>query len=81
MIFRTAIIAAIALTTACSDDPSASDKRAEAREYYRTTNTIIPASDEIITFPALPVLDNSRPLSSPDRNAYFGDLHVHNAFL
>ncbi len=79
MIFRITMIAAIVLTAACSGDQS--DKRAEAREYYRTTNTIIPASDEIITFPALPEPSDSRPLSTPnrnpDRNAYFGDLHVH----
>ena len=81
MIFRTAIITAIALTAACSGDPSESDKRAQAREYFRTTNTVIPANDEIITFPALPAPDHSRSLPSfnrnPDRNAYFGDLHVH----
>jgi hypothetical protein len=54
MIFRSAMIAAIALTTACSGDPSESDKRAQAQEYYRTTSTVIPANNEIITFPALP---------------------------
>jgi hypothetical protein len=74
-IFRTAIAAAIVLTAACSGDQS--EKRAQAREYYQNTNTIIPASDEIMSFPALPALDNSRLLSNPDRNAYFGDLHVH----
>ena len=77
MIFRTAMIAAIALTAACSGDLSESDKRTQAQKYFRTTNTVIPANDEIITFPALPALDQSRPLPSPDRNAYFGDLHVH----
>ncbi|MEH6583864.1 MAG: DUF3604 domain-containing protein [Halioglobus sp.] len=77
MILRTAIIVAIALTAACSGDPSESDKRAQAQEYYRTTNTIIPANDEIITFPALSKPDHSRPLPNRDRNAYFGDLHVH----
>ena len=81
MIFRTAMIAAVALAAACSGDPSEPDKRAQAKEYYQTTNTVIPASDEIITFPAVPKPDHSRPLSSPDRNtdrnAYFGDLHVH----
>ena len=77
MISRITVIAAIALTAACSGDQSESDKRAEAREYYRTTNTVIPASGEITTFPALPAPDHSRPLPNPDRNAYFGDLHVH----
>ncbi len=77
MIFRTAMIAAIALTAACSGDQLQSDKRAQAQEYYRTTNTIIPANDEIITFPALSKPDHSRTLPNRDRNAYFGDLHVH----
>jgi hypothetical protein len=77
MIFRTATFAAIALTAACSGDQSESDKRAEAQKYYRTTNTVIPATDEIITFPALSKPSDTRPESNPDRNAYFGDLHVH----
>jgi hypothetical protein len=77
MIFRTALITVIAMVTACSDDSPQSEARAKAREYYRTTNTVIPASNEIITFPALPASERSRPLPNPDRNAYFGDLHVH----
>lgn len=71
------MIAAIALTAACSGDPSESEKRAAAQVYYRTTNTILPPNDEIITFPALADTAHSRPLPNPDRNAYFGDLHVH----
>jgi len=67
---------------ACSSDQAESDRRAQAQEYYRTTNTIMPATDEIVTFPAVSKNDQSRPLSSrseanPDRNAYFGDMHVH----
>jgi hypothetical protein len=77
MIFRSALITAIALTTACSGDSSQSDKRAAAQKYYRTTNTVIAANDDIISFPALPDLDHSRPSANADRNAYFGDLHVH----
>ena len=77
MIFRTAMIAAIALTAACSGDSAESDKRAQAQEYYRTTNTVIPANDDIITFPALPESDHNRLSPNTDRNAYFGDLHVH----
>ena len=73
MIFRTAIIAIIALTAACSGDQAESDKRAQAREYYQNTNTIIPASEDIITFPALPAPGPNRPAPDPDRNAYFGD--------
>jgi hypothetical protein len=77
MIFRPALITALALTTACSGDSSQSDKRAAAQKFYRTTNTVIAANDEIISFPALPDLDHSRPSANADRNAYFGDLHVH----
>jgi hypothetical protein len=79
MLFRTALIAVIALTAACSGDSSESERRAQAQEYYQNTNTIIPASDEIITFPASSRPGDSRPAPNPDRNAYFGDLHVHTA--
>jgi hypothetical protein len=75
------MIAVIALTVACSGDQSESERRAQAQEYYRTTETIMPVDDEIITFPALPKPNDSRPMptsnGNPDRNAYFGDLHVH----
>jgi hypothetical protein len=77
MIFRIALIIVIALTAACSEDQAEKDKRAKARDYYQTTNTILPVHDEIITFPALPKPDENRPKPNPDRNAYFGDLHVH----
>jgi hypothetical protein len=77
MIFRTILIIVILLTSACSGDSAEADRRAQAQEYYRTTNTVIPANDEIITFPALPAPSDRRPESNPDRNAYFGDLHVH----
>lgn len=80
MTFRTAIAAAIALTAACSGDQADADRIAKAREYYQNTNTIIPASEEIITFPAVPASEQSRPLPNADRNAYFGDLHVHTEF-
>ena len=65
---------------ACSDEQIAKDKRTEAQKYFRSTNTVIPASDELITFPALPKEFNAapkRPQGNPDRDAYFGDLHVH----
>jgi len=77
MFFRTAMIVVIALTAACSDDQIQSDKLAQAREVYRTTNTLIPADDRIIAFPAPQQADQSRPMPNGDRNAYFGDLHVH----
>ena len=77
MIFRTALITFCLLTAACSGDQALEDKRAQAQAYYRTTNTVIPGSDEIIRFPSLPAPDPSRPQPNLDRNAYFGDLHVH----
>jgi hypothetical protein len=76
MIFRTVLITAIALTSAC-DNQAEQDKLAQAQKYYRTTNTLIPVNNDIITFPELPKSNNSRPESNVDRNAYFGDLHVH----
>jgi len=88
MFFRTSPIIAIALAstliTACSDSAE-KERLAQAQKYYKTTNTVIPANDEIITFPALTQSSdgangqpsNGRPASNPDRNAYFGDLHVH----
>ena len=77
MIFRTVLITFCLLTAACSGDQALEDKRAQAQAYYRTTNTVIPGSDEIIRFPSLPAPDPSRPQPNLDRNAYFGDLHVH----
>ena len=77
MIFRTVLIAFCLMLAACSGDQAQEDKRAQAQAYYRTTNTIIPGSDEIIRFPALLAPDPSRPKPNLDRKAYFGDLHVH----
>ena len=37
----------------------------------RGVNTLLPANEEILTLRAAP---------NPDRNAYFGDLHVHTAY-
>jgi hypothetical protein len=77
MKFRILLIVASVLISACSRDSDEADKREQAQKYYRTTNTMIPANEEIITFPALPEASHSRPESNPERNAYFGDLHVH----
>jgi hypothetical protein len=77
MIIRTALIISTVLMSACSDNSVEEQKRAQAQNYYRTTNTMIPVNDEIITFPALPEPSHSRPVANPERNAYFGDLHVH----
>jgi hypothetical protein len=40
MIVRTAMIAVIALTAACSGRPSDSDNRAQTQKYLRTTHTV-----------------------------------------
>lgn len=82
MIFRTSFIITCVLLTACSGDNFEADKRTAARDYYRTSNTIIPANDEVRRFPVAskPSTSNAdypRPSANPDRNAYFGDLHVH----
>jgi hypothetical protein len=77
MIIRNALIISTILVSACSDNSVEDQKRAQAQKYYRTTNSVIPANEEIITFPALPEASHSRPESNPERNAYFGDLHVH----
>ena len=77
MLIRITTLAAIALTAACSGGQSEADRRAEAQVHLRTTNTVIPATDDIITFSASPESGDGLPESNPDRNAYFGDLHVH----
>jgi hypothetical protein len=75
--YSAGVLTAIALISACSGDQAKEQKRLEAHEYYRTTNTVIPTDNEIISFPPLLDTDSSRLESNPDRNAYFGDLHVH----
>lgn len=77
MILRTCLIVTCLLIAACADDQALEEKRAQAQKHYRTTNTIIPASDEIINLPVLSKQDQYRPTPNPNRNAYFGDLHVH----
>ena len=77
MVFRTVLITALALSAGCSSDSAEKDRLAKAQEHYRTTNTVIPANDEFITFPKLAKSEENRPAANPNRNAYFGDLHVH----
>jgi hypothetical protein len=77
MFFRPALIISTILISACSGNSEETQKREQAQKYYRNTNTIIPANDEVISFPALPKSSEGRPDANPDRNAYFGDLHVH----
>ena len=78
--YQIGALAAIALISACSGDQAQEQRRNEAYQYYRTTNTVIPVDNEIISFPSPPLSSepsDSPPESNPDRNAYFGDLHVH----
>ncbi|CAI8308914.1 MAG: Uncharacterised protein [Porticoccaceae bacterium UBA1117] len=77
MIFRIFLIVTTLLIISCSDNSQVSKQRAEAQDYYRTTNTIIAPNNEIITFPPMQKADHSRATPNRDRNAYFGDLHVH----
>jgi hypothetical protein len=77
MFFRPALIISTILISACSGNSEEAQRLEQAQKYYRNTNTIIPANDKIISFPALPKSSEGRPDANPDRNAYFGDLHVH----
>lgn len=76
---RLGLVFAIVLTAACSGDSPEAEKRAAAQRYYRTTNTVIPADEQILSFPEPAFSQTKVPPSNPDRNAYFGDLHVHTA--
>ena len=77
VIYSSAVFTAIALISACSGDQA--QKRQEANQYLRTTNTVIPADSEIISFPTPPQINADSRQFNTDRNAYFGDLHVHTA--
>lgn len=56
----------------CSSSDDAEDMQTNAQVGIagpaRDRNSLLPASDEIVTL---------SPQANPDRNAYFGDLHVH----
>lgn len=53
MIFRAILFVAIALTTACSGDSAEKERLARGEKQFRTTNSIIPPIDDIISFPQL----------------------------
>ena len=55
-------------------------KRAQADHYFRNTNTIIEPTEDIVDRPQPAISGTVRPAPNPDRNAYFGDLHVHTEF-
>ena len=77
VIYSTAVLTVVALISACSGDQA--QKRHEANQFLRTTNTVIPTDNEIISFPAPPEINADDREFNADRNAYFGDLHVHTA--
>ena len=77
MVLRYALIFAIALTLGCSDNRQQDDRRKKARDYFRSTNMIIPADDSIATFQPPPNSGTTKPAPNPQRHAYFGDMHVH----
>lgn len=86
MKLRVALLAttAITLLAACDDGSPTDEERAAAQQEFRTANTLIKPVDKIIDFPSAPSLadvpDAERPAANPDRNAYFGDLHVHTTY-
>ncbi|NND67424.1 MAG: DUF3604 domain-containing protein [Halioglobus sp.] len=66
--------AAVLALGACSNeslDAMQTDADTGIAGAARAANTLLPPSDEIIQF---------RPAPNPQRNAYFGDLHVHTAY-
>ncbi len=67
-------VAAVLTLAACSNDSldaRQSDPEVGLAGAARTANTLLPPSEEILQF---------RPAPNPERNAYFGDLHVHTAY-
>ena len=78
MMNKTLLLAAysILLLGACSDSENSLDamqknERSSFAGDSNGQNSLLPANEEILTL---------RPPPNPDRNAYFGDLHVHTAY-
>jgi Protein of unknown function (DUF3604) len=71
---RSALVLSISLIAGCSGDQSMdayqSDESIGLAGTARNANTLIPVDEEILQL---------RASANPDRNAYFGDLHVHTA--
>lgn len=73
---KTLLLAACMVLTACSDSDDSLDQMQKDEDVgitgiTRGVNSLFPANEEIMTLRAPP---------NPDRNAYFGDLHVHTAY-
>lgn len=79
MLMRLAFLMVIILSVACSGDSLEAEKRTAAQQHYRTTNTVIPGNNQIISFSEPTYSKAERPKPNLDRNAFFGDLHVHTA--
>ena len=79
MLMRLAFLMVIILSVACSGDSLEVEKRTAAQQHYRTTNTVIPGNNQIISFSKPAFSEAERPKTNPYRNAFFGDLHVHTA--
>ena len=75
--WRMLVALVVVTVTACSGDDTQREKREAAQKYYRSTVTVMPSDNEIVSFPAPSPPVSQRPPPNPERNAYFGDLHVH----
>ena len=70
------LFVAMLVLGACGEGSVEKEKRASAQKYYRSTNTIIAPNEAIVEFESAVHNDAGVP-SNPNRNPYFGDLHVH----
>lgn len=79
---HTALVVAFALTAACSDQSSKNDTGPDAStDVTNTPSPLLPVDHEIRQFKSVGTEPNpNQPKPNPDRNAYFGDLHVHTEY-
>ena len=65
MKFRLLLLLSVLTLGACSKDPEEAERREKATKYYRTTNTVIQPTDDIISFEPPATLNDSRPPANP----------------